>query len=78
VEPKRSYINPLNRKYVAVKDISVAKGVVYGPEGAWFADSCVLIKLRKCNLFLPSSLHLCPCHGPWATSLMTKTCRGAK
>jgi hypothetical protein len=54
------------------------KGVVCGPEGAWFADNCVLTKLRKCHLFLPSPIHACPCHGPWATSLKAKTYRGAK
>jgi hypothetical protein len=55
-----------------------AKGVVFGPEGAWFADNHILTKLRKCHLFLPSPIHACPCHGPWATSLMAKTCRGTK
>ena len=55
-----------------------AKGVVCGPEGAWFADNRVLTKLRKYHLFLPSPIHACPCHGPWATSLMVKTCRGTK
>ena len=55
-----------------------AKGVVGGPEGAWFADNCVLTKLRKCHLFLPSNIHACPWHGPWAMSLTAKTCRGAK
>jgi len=49
-----------------------------GPKGAWFDDNCVLTKVRKCHLFLPSPIHACPCHGPWATSLMDKTCRGAK
>jgi len=55
-----------------------AKGVVCGPEGTWFADNCVPIKLRKCHLFLPSPIHACPRHGSWATSLAAKTCRGAK
>jgi len=45
-----------------------AKGVVCVPEGAWLADSCALIKLRKCHTFLPSPIHACPHHGPWATS----------
>jgi len=45
-----------------------AKGVVCGPEGALLADGCALIKLRKCHTFLPSPIHACPRHGPWATS----------
>jgi len=55
-----------------------AKGVVCGPEGAWFADNRVLTKLRKCHLFLPSPMHARHFHGQWATSLTAKTCRGAK
>jgi len=45
-----------------------AKGVVCGPEGARLADNRVPTKLRKCHLFLPSPIHACPRHGPWATS----------
>jgi hypothetical protein len=55
-----------------------SKGVVGGPEGAWFADNCVLTNLRKCHLFLPSPIHACPCHGLWAMSLTAKTCRDTK
>ena len=39
---------------------------------------CVVGKLRKCHLLLPSTIHACPRHGPWAKSQTTKTCRGAK
>jgi hypothetical protein len=41
-----------------------AKGFVCGPEGARYADNRMLIKLRKCHLFLPSPILVCPCHGP--------------
>jgi len=54
------------------------KGVVCGPEGAQLANNCVLIKRMKCHLFLSRPIHACPCHGPWATSVMAKTCSGAK
>jgi len=45
-----------------------AQEVICGPEGAPLADNRVLIKLRKCHLFIPSPTHACPCHGTWATS----------
>ena len=45
-----------------------AKGAVCGPEGARLADKRVSTKLRKCHLFLPSPIHACSRHGPWATS----------
>jgi hypothetical protein len=51
---------------------------MWPPEGARLADHCVPTKLRKCHLFLPSPIHECPRHGPWATSYTAKTRRGAK
>jgi hypothetical protein len=42
------------------------------------ADNRALITLTKCRLFLPSPIHACPCHGPWAKSQTAKTCRDAK
>jgi hypothetical protein len=43
------------------------EGVVRGLEGVHLADRCILTKLEKCHLFLPSPLHACPRHGSWAT-----------
>jgi hypothetical protein len=54
--------------YTCIYIYGVAKGVVCGPEGAQLADNCLPTKLRKCHLFLPSPIHACPRHGPWATS----------
>jgi hypothetical protein len=41
--------------------------VVHGLEGTHLADRCILTKLEKCHVFLPSPLHACPRHGYWAT-----------
>jgi len=41
-------------------------------------DSCVLLKIRKCHLFLPNPIHACPCHDPGQRLKTAKTCRGAK
>jgi hypothetical protein len=61
---KRSYTSTILCYYN--KNVG-AKGVVCGPEGARLADSRVPTKPRKCHLFLPSPIHACPHHGPWAT-----------
>jgi len=61
------WITPQNYTLVNYR-LKGAKGVVCGPKGAQLVDNRVLIKLRECYLFLPSPIHACPCHGPWATS----------
>jgi hypothetical protein len=40
------------------KCILGAKGVVCGPEGAWFADSCVLDKTQEMT-FIRAKSHTC-------------------
>lgn len=40
-----------------------AKGVVCCPVDKQFANGCVLTKHRKCNVFITSLMHACPCHG---------------
>jgi hypothetical protein len=59
-------------------NIEGAKGLVFAPECARLADSCVPKKLRKCHLFLPIPTHAYPRHGPWAIFYTGKICRGAK
>ena len=58
----------LRRVFGSKRDEVGAKRVVCGPEGARLADNRVRIKLRKRHSFLPSPIHACPRHGPWATS----------
>jgi len=55
-----------------------AKGVVCGPEGARLADNCVTTKPGKCHLFLPSPIHACPRHGPWAKRVPDVSVRGGQ
>jgi len=44
------------------------KGAVRGHRSAHSAGECVLLKPEECHLFLPSPMHACSRHGPWATS----------
>jgi hypothetical protein len=44
------------------------KGAVCGHRSAHSAGECVLPKPEKCHVLLPSPLHACPHHGPWASS----------
>jgi hypothetical protein len=47
------------------------------PLDMYLADGCVLTKHRTWRVFLPSLLHACPRHGPWATCIRL-SCKGGE
>jgi hypothetical protein len=45
-------------------------------KGTYPAGVCAPLKPEKCHLFLPSPMHVCPCHDPWKRLWMAKSCKG--
>jgi hypothetical protein len=54
-------------EYYLAREMNGAKEAVCCPVDTHLADACALTKHRKCHVFIPSLMHACPHHGPWAT-----------
>jgi len=57
---------------------------MWGPKGQYVVSGvhtllvcvCTIQKPEKCDLFLPSPRHACPCHDPWKRLWTAKPCKG--